>query len=107
MKDEQAIDIEDVQKRLAECKRAPWTSWLSLLLLLSLGAIVYYMVDGMSDTTLLICGLIGTVIGGFIWLQLYSVYRHLAQFYEETLAAKRKELGLVDSEAAKPESGSR
>jgi hypothetical protein len=107
MKDEQAIDIEDVQKRLAECKRAPWTSWLFLLLLLSLGAIVYYMVDGMSDTTLLICGLIGTVIGGFIWLKLYSVYRHLAQFYEETLAAKRKELGLVDSEAAKPESGSR
>ncbi len=89
MKDEQAIDIEDVEKRLAECKRAPWTSWLSLLLLLSLGAIVYYMVDGMSDTTLLICGLIGTVLGGLIWLRLYSVYKHLAQFYEKTLAAAK------------------
>ena len=101
MKDERAIDIEDVEKRLAECKRAPWASWLSLLLLLSLGAIVYYMVDGLSDTTLLICGLIGTVLGGFIWLRLYSVYKHLAQFYEETLAAKRRELGLVDSQTAK------
>ena len=50
MKDEQATDIEDVQKRLAECKRAPWTSWLFLLLLLSLGAVVYYMVDGMSSS---------------------------------------------------------
>ena len=90
MKEERAIDIEEIQKRLAECKRAAWTSWLSLLLLLSLGAVVYYMVDGMSDTTLLICGLIGTVIGGFIWLQLYSVYKHLAKFYEETLAASEK-----------------
>ncbi len=107
MKDERAIDIEDVEKRLAECKRAAWTSWLSLLLLLSLGAVVYYMVDGMSDTTLLICGLTGTVIGGLIWLRLHSVYKHLAKFYEETLAARRKELGLVDSETAKPESGSR
>jgi hypothetical protein len=107
MKDERATDIEDLQKRLAECKRAPWTSWLSLLLLLSLGAVVYYIVDGMSDTTLLICGIIGTVLGGFMWLKLYPVYKHLAQFYEETLAAKRKELGLVDSETAKPESGSK
>ncbi len=107
MKDERAIDIEDVEKRLAECKRAAWTSWLSLLLLLSLGALVYYMVDGMSDTTLLICGLVVTVIGGPIWLQVYSAYKHLAKFYEETLAARRKELGLVDSETAKPEIGSR
>ena len=105
MKDEQAINIEDVQKRLAECKRAPWTSWLFLLLLLSLGAVVYYMVDGMSDTTLLICGLTGIVVGGSIWLRLYSVYKHLAKFYEESLAARRKELGLVDSETAKPEIG--
>ena len=88
MKDEQAIDIEDVEKRLAECKRAPWTSWLSLFLLLNLGAIVYYMVDGMSNTSLLICGLIGTVLGGLSWLRIYSVYKHLAKVYEETLAAK-------------------
>ncbi len=54
MKDERVIDIEDLEKRLAECKSAIWTSWSSLLLLLSLGAVVYCMVDGMSDTTLLI-----------------------------------------------------
>jgi hypothetical protein len=107
MKDERANDIEDLQKRLAECKRAPWINWLSLLLLLSLGAVVYYMVDGMSDTTLLICGLIGIVIGGNVWLKVYSVYKHLAQFYELTLAAKRKDLGLVESETTKPKSGSR
>ena len=107
MKDDRALDIEELQKRLAECKRAPWTSSLFLLLLLSLLAVVYYMVDGMSDTTLLTCGLTGTVIGGFIWLRLYSVYKHLAQFYEETLAAKPGESGLVDSEITKPESGSR
>jgi len=92
VKDERVIDIEDLEKRLAKCKRAPWTSWLSLLMLLSLGAVVYYMVDGMSDTTLLIGGLTGIVVGGFIWLRLYSVYKHLAKFYEETLAARRREL---------------
>ena len=107
MQDERAIAIEEVEKRLAECKRAPWTSGLSLVLLLSFGAVVYYLVDGMSDTTLLVCGVVGIVVGGFVWLRLRSVYKHLAQFYEETLAAKRKESGLVDSESAKRESGSR
>ena len=107
MKDEQAIDIEDVEKQLAECKRAPAISWTALWLLLSIGAVVYYIVDDMSDTTLLIGGLVGTVYCGFMWLKLHSAYKYLVQFYEEAIAAKRKELGLVDSEAAKPESGSR
>jgi len=107
MKDDRANDIEDLQKRLAECKRAPWISGQGLFLLLSIGAVVYYIVDDMSDTALLIYGLIGTVFCGFMWLKIYSVYKHLVQFYEEAIAVKRKELGLVDSEAAKPESGSR
>jgi hypothetical protein len=107
MKDDRANDIEDLQKQLAECKRAPWTSLLFLFLLLNLGFVVYYIVADMSDTTLLIGVLIGTVFGGFMWLKIYSVDKHLVQFYEEAIAVKRKELGLVDSEAAKPESGSR
>lgn len=107
MKDDRVNDIEDLQKRRAECRRAPWTSLLFLFLLLNLGFVVYYIVADMSDTTLLIGVLIGTVFGGFMWLKIYSVDKHLVQFYEEAIAVKRKELGLVDSEAAKPESGSR
>jgi hypothetical protein len=89
MKDDRAIEIEDLEKRLAECKRAPWASRLSLLLLLSLGAIFYYVVDGMFNTTLLVCGLIGTVLGGLVWVRLCSFYKRLARFYEEALAAAK------------------
>ncbi len=96
MKREDASSIEDLEKRLAACKRAPWTTLLFVLVLLSLGAVVYYIVGGMSDTTLLICGLTGTVLGGPVWLKLFAFYRHLGKAYEEILAAERREPDLPD-----------